>query len=434
MIRRGKRLLLAMWEGGGTIPPELGVARRLTDGGHRVHVLADPTIEEAARAAGCDFSPWTTAPHRTSLDPAQDLIKDWEVKNPLSLLRRARDRFMAGPAGRYAADTGAAIDTVDPDAVLTDGMLFGVMAAAEARGLPTVALMPNIWMLPTPGAPSFGPGLRPAAGPAGRARDALMRRVTQRLFDTGLSTLNATRADLGLPALPHFLDQVLGVRRILVLTSPTFDYAAAAAPSNTRYVGPVLDDPGWAEAWTSPWEAGDPRPLVVVALSSTFQNQAQALQRIVSGLDGRPVRVVVTVGQMLPVHTVSSTENVHVVESAPHTALFGDASAVLTHCGHGTTMKTLAAGLPVVCMPMGRDQNDTAARVVHHGAGVRLKPGASSTKVWSAVQSVLEDEAIRGAAAALGGAIRAELAAADIVGEIEAAIGPEARAPSNATG
>jgi UDP:flavonoid glycosyltransferase YjiC (YdhE family) len=35
-------------------------------------------------------------------------------------------------------------------------------------------------------------------------------------------------------------------------------------------------------------------------------------------------------------------------------------------------IKALAAGVPLVCLPMGRDQEDTAARVTLSGSGVRL--------------------------------------------------------------
>lgn len=427
MTDQRKRYLLTMWEGGGTIPPQLGVARRLLDRGHAVHVLGDPTIEKPAADLGCTFSPWEEAPHRLTLDPAEDLIKDWEVSNPLSLLKRAQDRFMAGPAGRYARDTLRTIATTRPDAVLADSMLFGSMAAAEAAALPTVALMPNIWMLPTPGAPSFGPGFAPARSPLGRGRDAIMRAGARHLFDKGKQALNAARAEMGLAPLEHFLDQLLGVDRILVLTSPTFDYAAKVAPANVRYCGPVLDDPGWAEPWVSPWAQSDTRPLVLVALSSTFQDQAAVLGRIVDGLAGLPVRAVVTVGQMLDAAVVEGRENVAVVASAPHGALLPKAAAVITHCGHGTTMKSLAAGVPLVCIPMGRDQNDTAARVIHHGAGIRLKPSASPARVAGAVERVLADDSIRNAAKDLGTTITAEVEATDLVAEIEAVGGPLAR-------
>ena len=36
-------------------------------------------------------------------------------------------------------------------------------------------------------------------------------------------------------------------------------------------------------------------------------------------------------------------------------------------------LKSLAAGVPLVCIPMGRDQKDNTVRVLRLGAGVRLK-------------------------------------------------------------
>ena len=64
------------------------------------------------------------------------------------------------------------------------------------------------------------------------------------------------------------------------------------------------------------------------------------------------------------------------MERAPHSEVLRHASAVVTHAGHGTVLKALAAGVPVVAIPLGRDQLDNAARVAHHGAGLRLKPKA----------------------------------------------------------
>ena len=51
MGRGPSRFLVAAIDGGGTLPPVMGVAADLVRRGHRVHVLADPTAEEAARAA-----------------------------------------------------------------------------------------------------------------------------------------------------------------------------------------------------------------------------------------------------------------------------------------------------------------------------------------------------------------------------------------------
>jgi MGT family glycosyltransferase len=416
------RLLLAMWEGGGTVPPELGVARRLVERGHAVHVLADPTIRERAEALGCGFTPWHRAPHRTSLDPEADLLKDWEARSPLTMLRNARDRFMTGPAAEVAADTADAIAAIRPDAVVADWMMLGAIVAAQGKNLPVAAVMPNIWMIPTPGLPAVGPGFAPARTVLGRGRDAVMRAAATRLFDGGLPALNEARAQHGLLPLTSLFDQVLGADRVLVLTSSTFDFAAAHVPDNVRYVGPILDEPQWVEPWIDPWPT-DGQPLVLVGFTSNYQAHGPLLRRVVEALSALPIRAIVTLGQILDDGEVAPAGNVAVVRSAPHGEILERAALAVTHCGHGTTLKALAAGVPLVCIPMGRDQNDTAARVVHHGAGIRLRPGASVARIRDTVRAALVDGRLRSGAERLAVAISEETRSTDPVGEIEELVG-----------
>ncbi len=193
------------------------------------------------------------------------------------------------------------------------------MIAAQGAGLPVAALVPNIWALPVRGVPPIAAGFPLAKGPLGRARDAALVALVNRVFAKGLPSLNATRAEHGLPPLTSFYDQVLTADRILVLTSPTFDYAAPFVPANARYVGPILDEPGWAEPWTHPW-TNDQRPLVLVGLSSTFQNQAALLQRIIDAMTTLPVRAIVTTGPAIDPGELVAAGNVRIVAFAPRTA------------------------------------------------------------------------------------------------------------------
>ena len=82
-------------------------------------------------------------------------------------------------------------------------------------------------------------------------------------------------------------------------------------------------------------------------------------------------------------------------------------------------MKALAHGVPMVCIPMGRDQNDTAARVVHHGAGVRLSTRSSAARIAAAVRQVLEDPRYRDNAQRLSRVIAEEAQTSDVAVELE---------------
>jgi MGT family glycosyltransferase len=265
-------------------------------------------------------------------------------------------------------------------------------------------------------------GLRPARGPAGRLRDRVVNALAGRLWDAkGLSGLNALRRRYDLPPLSHFFDQVGRARRQLVLTSTAFDFPAIL-PGNARYVGPILDEPAWATsaAWTMP--AGS-SPLVLVALSSTFQDQIRCLQRIVDALSTIPVRAIVTTGPAVDVTALRSSPNVVVVESAPHRDVLQHAALVITHGGHGTVMKALAAGVPLVLLPHGRDQGDTAARVSARGAGVTLARTAGVRVIRRATLHVLRRDSCRLAAQRLGGVILRDADANALVRELECHVG-----------
>ena len=413
------KFLFTMWDGGGTVPPELGIAKRLIARGHAVRVLADPVIEDEARAAGCAFSPWTTAPHRTTRDRSGDIIRDYDAGNPLRMMATYMKLFMADPAPRWAADTLAELEARPVDVFVTDQMIPATNIAAEKLALPRAAISPQIWMLPTPGLPPIGIGLRPAAGPFGRMRDAGIRWVMTRLFDKALPAFNATRASHGLPPVGSTFEQMLRVDATYVLTSPAFDFTTKFMPKNVFYAGPVLDDPSWSGPWRSPWKPGDARPLVLVGLSSQYQKQTETLQRIVDALATLPVRALVTLGTALSPDEVRGTNNVVVVRSAPHAEVLRDASLLVTHGGHGTAMKGLAAGVPLLCVPMGRDQNDNAVRVVERSAGLSVKPTSSVDVIRVSIERLLREPAFRDGARRLGAAIAGGDGCVDVVQSLE---------------
>jgi MGT family glycosyltransferase len=413
------KYLFTMWDGGGNVPPELALAARLVARGHHVRVLADPTIEAEARAAGCEFSPWTTAPHRTSRAREHDIFRDYELKNPMEMIGRYIEDFLAKPAPRWIADTLATLDRHGADAIVTDFGIPTTLIAAEARGLASALILPNIWMYPTPGIPPMGPGFMPAAGPLGRIRDAVMRAISRRVFDKALPYFNDARRSLGLSPATSAHGQMQKADRILVLTSPQFDILSPAMPEHVRYCGPELSDPAWAEPWQAPWKDDDARPLIAVGLSSTFQDQVPTLNRIVDALSTLEARALVTLGITIDASEVKGRENVVVVPTAPHGQLFPQAAVVVTHCGHGTVMKALAAGVPLLCVPMGRDQNDTAARVVHAGAGLRIKPTASAHVIRESVNRLLTEATFRENAKRLARAIETREGCVDAIESLE---------------
>jgi MGT family glycosyltransferase len=119
---------------------------------------------------------------------------------------------------------------------------------------------------------------------------------------------------------------------------------------------------------------------------------AGAYRKALDGIAELPVRVLLTVGRELDVGPVP--ENVHVEQWVPQADVLAEAAAVVCHGGSGTTLGALAAGLPLVVVPLFADQPYNAVRVAAVGAGVV----AALDDVRAATERVLTDDRYRTAA------------------------------------
>jgi UDP:flavonoid glycosyltransferase YjiC (YdhE family) len=353
-----------------------------------VEVLGDPTAEGSARAAGCGFTPWRTAPRLDSVEAQTALIAEMESGSGFHQYVVARDRVVVGPAERYADDVVAAARDLEVDAVLADGVP-GMLIGAQATRLPVAALVANTYVRPTPGMPLVF-GWAPPSGALGRARDAVLRGAVQRLLLAPVGRrLTPALAAHGRPPVRDVFELFDRCDEVLVLTSPSFDFSSPHIPANVHFVGPQLDDPSWAAG--GDWRPDGDAPLVLVATSSVFQDQTDLLRRVAAALGELPVGGLVTTGRAVDPADIPAPPNVRVVRSAPHTAVLTEAAAVVTHAGHGSALKALAAGVPLVCAPMGRDQAANTLRVLRLGAGVRVAKGAPPEVIAAAVRRVLEE-------------------------------------------
>ena len=179
--------LVTIWDAGGSVPPELALARRLVTAGHRVVVLAGPPLQAAVEAAGATFRSWQRVPHRRHPSEPEP-FDDSELKGPSQNVQMLLDRLIVGPASDYAAEVGTALEEGRSEALVSSMLMLGGMAAAEARGVPFAAVLPNCYLMPCPDMPPFGTGWLPTRSPLGRLRVTAVNRLATKLWDRGLPT------------------------------------------------------------------------------------------------------------------------------------------------------------------------------------------------------------------------------------------------------
>jgi MGT family glycosyltransferase len=404
--------LLTSWGNPGNLNPCLTAARRLSQKGHRVRFIDEACHGEEIKRAGFDHIAWRR-PAPLVPPAASDAEPVWAE------IRVLLGQMTFGGAIDYAADTMDALRREPVDAVITNDLLAGPAIAAEAAGVPYALLAPHISVRPLDGVPSGITGLVPDETAEYHAAEQVQRMRLIELLNSYLPALNRARAAFGLLPLNHVFDHYDRADRVLIGMSAAFDFNATRLPANLRYVGPLLDTPEWARTWAPPWSENSTRPRVLVSPSTSFQNQAGLLQRVIAALGTIELDAIVTVGPAMMKEAFAAPSNVSLLPGAPHDIVMKEVSLVVTHAGHGTVARSLVNGVPLLVIPMGRDQGGNAIRVVARGAGLALSDGASEAEIASTIARLLGEPHFRAAAARLGKAMAADLGSFALVAEIE---------------
>jgi len=175
-------------------------------------------------------------------------------------------------------------------------------------------------------------------------------------------------------------------------------------------------------------EAGEP-PIYIGFGSMVARDPGRATRACLDAIARVGRRAVVAVGwggldrAALTAARLSGAA-LHLVESAPHEWLLPRVAAAVHHGGAGTTAAVLRAGVPSVVVPFLGDQFFWAARLRRADAAPSPVPARrlSAGRLAIALDRALSDAAMRGRAAAMGEAIRAENGIAGAVRVVERAI------------
>jgi UDP:flavonoid glycosyltransferase YjiC (YdhE family) len=222
--------------------------------------------------------------------------------------------------------------------------------------------------------------------------------VVNSTFYIGPNPPRPVEEDIGpraIPLIKRYAELLEAPEVVLHATDQVFDYSFAGLPSRHHYVGPLgvweppLPRPSYLD------EPGD--PWVLVSISSQRQDDIRLAEAAMAALADQPVRVLVTLGpEHDPSELASRPPNARIEKTVSHSAVLERAALLVGHAGHGTVMKALWQGRPMVLIPWGRDQPGVAARAQALGvAEVVPRDEATAEIIGAAIRRVLSNEDMR---------------------------------------
>jgi UDP:flavonoid glycosyltransferase YjiC (YdhE family) len=366
-------ILVVTWDGGGNVPPALGIGAELRARGHHVRFLGHGSQTGAFADARLPFEAFRHARPFTSDTPS----------STSALMGVFADRKMG-------QDVVESLNREPADFVLVDCLLFGVMQALQRSGRDYAVLEHSF----------DGYFRRAAHGPMG-----LLLRLR------------------GFPAL-SLLD---AGRPLLAATLGELDTGAGPVV----HTGPVLGPT------PSGGSAAPAAPAVLLSLSTfAFRSLVPTWQRVLDAVDGLPVRVVATTGPAVDPAALRIPQNVEHHRWLPHAEVLPGISLLVGHGGHATTMAALAHDVPLLVLPLDQksDQPFVGRTIQDAGAGRTMSRRSSTKAIRTAIEDLLEDGPHRQAAARLGANIRATAGAPLAADRIEKQLSDRATGGATAPG
>ncbi|GAA1452241.1 glycosyltransferase [Nocardiopsis tropica] len=409
----------------GDVQPYVALAKALREAGHEAVLGAPASAAALAEPHGVPFAPvidemnaFVDQPRvRRAMETGFSGLSGKRIALELTLASRpAMARFLAEMAD-VAADGGDVV-------VHMPGV--PVHHIAEKMGIPAVpgALQPG-WV-PTGAFPN---PMLPFTPPRtfNRASYATAQAFVRFMARSG----DSLRADLGLPRRRGSRD---------ILRRPDGG-PATVLQGFSRHLLPVAD-PGYPSTvhttgfwflpappeWRPPADleeflaAGG--PPVYIGFGSMVGLDPRKVGRIVTEAVRRAGVRAILAGGWGGISVDGNSEDVHLLEQAPHDWLFPRTAAVVHHGGSGTTGAALASGRPQVICPFLADQPFWAARA--HAAGVAAPPqrgrDLSAEGLAEAIRRAVTDPAMRARAEEMGQRIRAKDGTRAAVGVLEALV------------
>ncbi len=352
----------------GHLNPQVPLAVAAREAGHDCTFFTGAAKAAALRAAGFRvLVPERIAPF------AMEAIANWPRRATASPFEVARQlRANLDVLTPLAAEIGEALARERPDVAVVDFIAAVSGTWCERLGIPWITTVPTPLALEARrGPPHYLGGLLPWPGPFGAVRDGagwLAIRTFKRLVFAAL----APRLR---PLLPRLYrsdgsEAIYSPYRILGLGLTELEFPRDW-PASFEMIGPVVGEPESAQ----PIELPQGRPCALVSIGTHLlwakQRLIDDVGRLADALPGW--HFVVSLGRPDdPVPPRHPAPNVTVVPFVPYQRDLARFTVVVHHGGAGVTYATIAAGRPALVVPHDYDQFDFAARVVHHGLGLRV--------------------------------------------------------------
>ncbi|RYB02073.1 glycosyltransferase [Lichenibacterium ramalinae] len=390
----------------GHLNPMLALARTLVDRGHRVTFVAQADVGPKVERPGIGFAAVGARSH----PPGRLARMTARLGGTTGLFGIGGViRDMADTTDMLCVEVPGVLRQIHAGAVIADQTEPAGGLVARHVGLPLVSVANALLIDREPTIPPAFVGWRYDPSPRGVKRNLGGHRVADWMMRPLLETIDRRARAWSLPGI-ETLEDCLSPTLEISQSVAGFDFPRVAPPAALQHCGPLrLPE-------SRSWEPRPGGPNVFCSLGTLQGARAAIFEAVAAACARLGLPLTIAHGGRLDEARRAGLPGAPRVEAfVPQRAVLRTVAAVVTHGGLNTVLDALAAGVPLVVVPLAFEQGAIAARVERSGAGIVIpRRRFTASALAEALAALLERpsyraraEALRDEIAAAGGVARA---------------------------
>jgi zeaxanthin glucosyltransferase len=390
-----KRILFTAIPEKGHLNPMIGPAVHLQRRGHVVTFHAAGDISRQLSRAGLSTlgsaSESSVTPEPHDANRGERFAR--HVRDP-QWLRGWIKALLVDAAEAQVEPMREVIRAFEPDAIVTDPMIYAAAIAAHLEGVPWFALSNSLNPVLDD---SIMSDLLETVRWLSPDRESLFRRHGMELRFSGCDMISPK----------------------LTIAFTTREFVGRKV-QDVRLVGPSIPPGVRGDEEDFAWDRLRPgRPLVYLSFGSQIYHQPEIFRLVIEATSGLGVQLLIVANELHHSSLLGDLpDHVFTCHYAPQLALLAKAQAFVTHGGANSVMEAMHFGVPLLISPVCNDQFHQSHFIRRNGIGRILDLGSATVEeCLAALRALLYDKEILGAVARMAHSYQRDgaAAAADLI-------------------
>lgn len=394
---RPLKILLACIPFDGHFNPLTGLAAHLKRQGHEVCWYTQSVYREKIERLGVRHYPFMKALQYNQYNFEEVFAERSKIKGKVAKLNFDMQECFILRAPEFYHDIELIRKHFPFDVMIADGAFTAIPLVKERMKVPVIAIGVLPLTQSSKDLAPYGLGLMPSKGVLGKAKQAILRYLTdEMLFKKSFNLAKSMLAGYGVEVQGRSIFDIMihKCTMLLQIGAPGFEYERSDISNKVRFVGAMLPHSKMRVQYRLDEKYRKYNRIVLVTQGTIEKDPEKIIVPTLEAFKGSNTLVIVTTGGSgtAQLRGRYSDENFIIEDFIPFNDVMPYCDVYITNGGYGGVMMGIENKLPLVVAGVHEGKNEINARIHYFGLGIDLRTETPTPEaIRSAVNKVISD-------------------------------------------